>query len=144
MKLLHNWGNFDLPKRMPEEHICLMPASCLSLINTHQGTRNKLLITDKPVRNLWTLTSTAMSKKGFLKQASPTLFLQSLSIFPFLPTPSRLLLRRLAAPDRIGGGFWPFQRRDWTKWAITAVFSVYLALATTFPMLDLTSFVYWC
>ena len=54
---MHNWGNFDLPKRMPEDHISLMPASCLSLINTHQGTRNKLLVTGKPVRNLWTLTN---------------------------------------------------------------------------------------
>ena len=38
VKLLHDWSNFDLPKLMPEEHIFLMPASCLSLINTRQDT----------------------------------------------------------------------------------------------------------
>ena len=26
VKLLHDWSTFDLPKRTPEEHICLMPA----------------------------------------------------------------------------------------------------------------------
>ena len=36
VKLQHDWSNFDLPKRMPEEHVCLRPASCLSLINTRQ------------------------------------------------------------------------------------------------------------
>ena len=36
LKLLHDWSNFDLPKITPEEHICLIPASCLSLINTRQ------------------------------------------------------------------------------------------------------------
>ena len=36
VKLLHDSSNFDLPKRMPEEHVCLKPASCLSLINTRQ------------------------------------------------------------------------------------------------------------
>ena len=38
VKLLHDWRNFDPPKLMPEEHICLMPATCLSLINTRQDT----------------------------------------------------------------------------------------------------------
>ena len=36
VKLLHDWSNFDFPKRMPEEDICLMPASCLSLLNTRE------------------------------------------------------------------------------------------------------------
>ena len=39
VKLLHDWSNFDLPKRMQVEHICLMPASCLSITNTRQDTR---------------------------------------------------------------------------------------------------------
>ena len=38
-KLLNDWRNFDLPKLMPVEHISLMPSSCLSLTNTHQGAR---------------------------------------------------------------------------------------------------------
>ena len=38
VKLLHDWSNFDLPKLMPEKDICLMTASCLSLINTRQDT----------------------------------------------------------------------------------------------------------
>ena len=46
--------SFDLPKLMSVKQICLMPASCLSLINTRQDTRkfmNKLLITTQPIRN---------------------------------------------------------------------------------------------
>ena len=31
VKLLHDWGNFDLSKLMPVDHISLMPASWLSL-----------------------------------------------------------------------------------------------------------------
>ena len=46
--------SFDLPKLMSVKQICLMPASCLSLINTRQDTRqfmNKLLITTQPIIN---------------------------------------------------------------------------------------------
>ena len=46
--------SFDLLKLMLVKHICLMPASCLSLINTRQDTRqlmNKLLIKTQPIRN---------------------------------------------------------------------------------------------
>ena len=62
VKLLHDWSNFDLPKLTPVEHISLMPSSCLSA-RIHA---NKLLITAQPIRNLRTLVSTEMNKRGFL------------------------------------------------------------------------------
>ena len=62
VKLLHDWSNFDLPKLMPVEHVSLMPSSCL-YARIHA---NKLLITTQPIRNLWTLASTEMNKRGFL------------------------------------------------------------------------------
>ena len=62
VQLLHDWSNFDLPKLTPVEHISLMPSSCLSA----RIQANKLLITAQPIRNLRTLVSTEMNKRGFL------------------------------------------------------------------------------
>ena len=67
VKLLHDWSNLDLPKLIPEEHICLMPASCLSLIIIHARIQaNKLLITAQPIWNLRTPASAEMNKRRFL------------------------------------------------------------------------------
>ena len=75
--------SFDLPKLMSVKHICLMPASCLSLINTRQDTRqlmNKLLITAQPVRN---------EQKGALIAGVPYPLSPIPLPFPFLSIPSR-------------------------------------------------------
>ena len=72
VKLLHDWSIFDLPKRMPEEHVCLMPASCLSLINTCRIKANQLFITAQPIRNLRTPASADRNEqKGFLIAGVP-------------------------------------------------------------------------
>ena len=95
MKLLHDWSDFDLPKRMTEEHICLMPPSCLSLIKYTPGY--------KPISYSLRLSQSKFAdasvlrneQKGVLIVGVPYPLSQSLFRFPFLPILSRCLLRGL-------------------------------------------------
>ena len=98
-KLLNDWRNFDLPKLMPVEHISLMPSSCLSLTNTHQGTRQWVTHHGSAIQEFADASVRSNEQKGLLIAGVPYHLSPIPLFYPFLPIPYpfRCLLRRLCS-----------------------------------------------
>ena len=99
-KLLNDRRNFDLPKLMPVEQISLMPSSCLSLTNTHQGARYSSWVSQSGIcgrqrPQQWT-KGASYSRRSLPSLPNPPL----LSLPPY-PHPFRCLLHRLLLPGEI-------------------------------------------
>ena len=92
-KLLRDWGNIDLPKLKPVEHISLMPSSCLCLTLTsikctpgYTPISYSLRLSQSGTK--WTKRG-SYSRRSFPSRPIPPPF------FPSSPSPFRRLLRRL-------------------------------------------------
>ena len=100
-KLIDDWSNFDLPKRMPEEHICFISALCLSLINTRQHTSQYVTYYGSANQKFADASVCRNEQKGVLIAGvpyplSPTPLPFSLPPNPLL-TPSKIGYKRLAS-----------------------------------------------